>query len=44
VDSSFEDGEVKKAKEIATKLRAKGIDIDIISKNTGLSKEEIEKL
>ena len=52
MDSSFEDGEVKgrkegeenKAKEIASKLRAKGIDIDIITKTTGLSKEEIEKL
>jgi predicted transposase/invertase (TIGR01784 family) len=52
MDSSFEDGEVKgrkegeenKAKEIAAKLRAKGIDIDIIIETTGLSPEEIEKL
>jgi predicted transposase/invertase (TIGR01784 family) len=44
IDSSFEDGEVKKAKEIAAKLKGTGIDIDIIEKTTGLSKEEIEKL
>jgi len=44
IDSSFEDGEVKKAKEIAAKLKETGIDIDIIAKTTGLSKEEIEKL
>lgn len=44
MDTSFEDGEVKKAKEIAAKLKETGIDIDIIAKTTGLSKEEIKKL
>ena len=43
IDTSFEDGEMRKAKEIAAKLKAKGIDIDIIIETTGLSKEEIEK-
>jgi predicted transposase/invertase (TIGR01784 family) len=48
MNTSFEDGEKKggenKAKEIAAKLKETGIDIDIIAKTTGLSKEEIEKL
>jgi predicted transposase/invertase (TIGR01784 family) len=37
-------GEEGKAKETAKNLLEMGIDIDIISKATGLSKEEIEKL
>jgi hypothetical protein len=34
----------KKAKEITKKLKKEGVDIKIISKSTGLSKAEIEKL
>ena len=37
-------GEKKKQKEIAKKLKNKGISIDIIAETTGLSGEEIEKL
>ena len=37
-------GEINKACEIATKLLNSGVDIDIISTATGLSKEEIQKL
>jgi predicted transposase/invertase (TIGR01784 family) len=44
MDTSFEDGEIKKAKEMSKKMKAKGIDFDIISEISGLSKEEIEKL
>ena len=44
IDTSFEDGEMNKAKEIAAKLKAKEIHINIIIETTGLSKEEIEKL
>ena len=39
-----EKGKVKKAIETAENLLEMGIDIDLISKATGLSKEEIEKL
>ncbi|UCH97442.1 MAG: hypothetical protein JSV88_11470 [Candidatus Aminicenantes bacterium] len=44
IDTSFEDGEIKKAKEMSKKMKEKGIDIDTISEISGLSKEEIEKL
>jgi DNA repair protein RadC len=37
-------GKERTAKEMAKKLKKKGIDIDIISETSGLSKEEIEKL
>jgi len=40
----MEKGEKKKAIEIAKILKKDGIDIEIISKSTGLSNEEIEKL
>ncbi|NIM16746.1 MAG: Rpn family recombination-promoting nuclease/putative transposase [Candidatus Aminicenantes bacterium] len=51
-ESSYKVGEMKgeekgakiKAVEIAKKLKEKGIDIDIISDTSGLSKEEIENL
>lgn len=38
------DGEIKKAKEIAVKLKAKGMDHDQIAEVTGLLKEDIENL
>lgn len=44
IDTSFEEGEKKKAKEIARKMKDKGIEIESISEITGLSKEEIDKL
>ena len=52
IDTSFEEGiekgrkegEENKAKEMARKLKKKGIDIEIISETSGLSKEDIEKL
>ncbi len=48
VDSALENGEKsgekKKAIEIAKRLKAMGLDIETISKGTGLSKEEIEQL
>lgn len=43
MDTSFEDGEVKKAKEIAAAMKKEGEPIEKISKYTGLPKEEIEK-
>ena len=46
--SGFEKGEASgaenKAREIAINLKKAGLDIDIIAANTGLTKEEIEKL
>jgi predicted transposase/invertase (TIGR01784 family) len=56
VDTSFEEGEKvgiekgidkgreKERMDIAKKLKTEGINIEIIMKSTGLSKEEIEKL
>jgi predicted transposase/invertase (TIGR01784 family) len=52
VDTSFEEGEKvgidkgreKERMDIAKKLKTEGINIEIIVKSTGLSKEEIEKL
>jgi hypothetical protein len=43
MDTSFEDGEEKKAKEIAAAMKKEGEPIEKISKYTGLPKEEIEK-
>ena len=40
----FERGERQKASAIAMNLKKAGLDIDIIAANTGLTKEEIEKL
>ena len=40
----FERGERQKASAIAMNLKKAGIDIDVIAANTGLTKEEIEKL
>ena len=40
----FEDGKAEREREIAKALKDKGVDIDIISETSGLSREEIEKL
>ena len=40
----IEEGEKNKAISIASNLKKAGIDIKIISENTGLSIEEVEKL
>lgn len=39
-----EEGKIEEARQIAKKLKDKGIDIDLISETTGISKEEIEKM
>ena len=44
IDTSFEEGQIEKAKEIAKTLKKEGINLEIIVKSTGLSKEEIEGL
>jgi predicted transposase/invertase (TIGR01784 family) len=52
VDTAFDEGklegiiegEIKGKLETAKSLKLLGIDSDIISKSTGLTKEEIEKL
>jgi len=38
------DGAESKAREMAKMLKENGVDIDLIAKSSGLSKEEIEKL
>ena len=40
----FEDGKAEREREIARALKDKGVDIDIISETSGLSRDEIEKL
>ena len=44
IEQGIEQGEKMKAISIARNLKKSGIDIRIISENTGLSIEEIEKL
>ena len=44
LNDGLEQGEHNKAREIAANLKADGIPIDIIAKNTGLTVEEIEAL
>ena len=44
VDTSYEEGKIEMAREMARKLKEEGIEIHIISAASGLSKEEIEKL
>ena len=43
-EQGLKEGEKKKQLEIAKKMKELEVDIDIIMKSTGLSKEEIEKL
>ena len=44
MDTSYSKGEAKKSLEIAQRMKAMGLDIDIIAKATQLSPEQIEKL
>ena len=44
MDTSYSKGEANKSIEIAKNLKSLGVDIDIIAKGTGLSKEQIQKL
>ncbi len=44
IDTSFQEGELSKALQIAKGLKDDGIPLNIISKNTGLSLDEIESL
>jgi hypothetical protein len=43
-DTSYEDGQIDKAKEMARASLKEGLSVELISKLTGLSKEEIEAL
>jgi predicted transposase/invertase (TIGR01784 family) len=43
-DEGREAGKLEKAREVAARLKAKGIPIDVIAESTGISREEIEKL
>ena len=43
-EEGFEEGEARKQKEIAKKMLEEKLDINLISKITGLSKEEINSL
>ena len=44
VESSFEKGKLEGKREIAKELKRNNVSMDIISKSTGLTIEEIEKL
>ena len=44
LEKGLQTGSINKSIEIATNLKNLGTDIETISKATGLSKEEIEKL
>lgn len=44
IDTAFDDGKIEGKLEIAKSLKLLGIEIGVISKSTGLTKEEIEKL
>ena len=43
-ENGMEEGEEKKAREIARNLRTAGIPLDVIAQNTGLSLAEVEAL
>lgn len=43
IDTAFDEGKIEGKIETAKKLKALGVDINIISNSTGLTKEEIEK-
>jgi predicted transposase/invertase (TIGR01784 family) len=44
IDTAFDEGKLEGKLETAKSLKLFGIEIDVISKSTGLTKEEIEKL
>ena len=44
LEQGIEQGSTKKALEIAKSMITKGMDIDLISELTGLSKEKLEKI
>jgi predicted transposase/invertase (TIGR01784 family) len=44
IDTAYDDGVIERSKEIAKSLKSLGIEIDIIIKSTGLTKEAIEDL
>lgn len=44
VDTAIEEAKLEEKKEIATKMKNSGFDIETIKGFTGLSKEEIENL
>jgi len=44
LDTKFEEGKIEGKQEVALELLKQGIDIGIIIKSTGLTKEHIERL
>jgi predicted transposase/invertase (TIGR01784 family) len=44
IDTAFDEGKVERNVEVAKKLKELGVNIEIINKSTGLTKEEIERL
>jgi predicted transposase/invertase (TIGR01784 family) len=44
IDTAFDEGKLEKSIEIALKMKARGMDIELISETTGLTSEEIERL
>jgi predicted transposase/invertase (TIGR01784 family) len=44
IDTAFDDGKIERNVEVAKKLKELGVDFEIITKSTGLTKEEIERL
>jgi len=44
IDTAFDDGKFERNVEVAKNLKDLGVDVEIIYKSTGLTKEEIERL
>jgi predicted transposase/invertase (TIGR01784 family) len=44
IDTAFDEGKIERNVEVAKKLKELGVDFEIITKSTGLTKEEIERL
>jgi predicted transposase/invertase (TIGR01784 family) len=44
IDTAFGEGKIERNVEVAKKLKELGVDFEIITKSTGLTKEEIERL
>ena len=44
VDTSYDEGKAERSVEIARQMKAKGMDVNLISEITGLTIDEIEKI
>jgi predicted transposase/invertase (TIGR01784 family) len=44
IDTAFDEGKIERNVEVAKKLKELGVNFEIITKSTGLTKEEIERL